>query len=300
LKLTVECKMREIGFLNTLMLSMIVSATAVGLVGWDPKSGRFTNAQLSLDFPLAEETDERCLCSKHLQPVCGKHRGQSYVYRNLCTLACNQKHFDGLLYSYDGFCCQERPCAANALPVCDLRGRIYRNQCHFENEQCVVWKKHRQIIKKANLCPCSKPCPYYAQPVCDSYGKTHKNRCLFKREQCYLKLAYGVEVALKQEGPCCVTRCHGRSSQQQDITICDSKGRTHRSLCDFDKMWCQERRHGIPTARIMHKGSCRNVTLAKEIRTPFIAPFPDAFWPALSADSSFWSKLINHPLYTHW
>ncbi|KRZ93782.1 hypothetical protein T08_5783 [Trichinella sp. T8] len=272
-------KQQKLNVFTTSAITQPLFIIAVGLVGWDPKSGRFSNAQLSMDFPLADETDERCLCSKHLQPVCGKHRGQSYVYRNLCTLACNQKHLDGwsLLYSYDGFCCQERPCAANALPVCDLRGQ------------------------KANVCPCSKPCPYYEQPVCDSYGKTHKNRCLFKREQCYLKLAYGIEVTFKQDGPCCVTRCHGRSSQQQDITICDSKGRTHRNLCDFDKMWCQERRLGISTARIMHKGSCRNVTSAKEIRTPFIAPFPDAFWPALSADSSFWSKLINHQqLYPYW
>merc|ERR1712136_128120 len=107
--------------------------------------------------------------------------------------------------------------------------------------------------------PCMEyRCSRIFSPVCGSDGVTHGNMCLFEMTQCFMRQE-GSELTIAHEGPCqeeyamkdpCMKVC-----PRIPAPVCDSEGKTHSNLCEFEVYQCFQRQDGHEIT-LVRDGAC--------------------------------------------
>ncbi|KAE9554667.1 hypothetical protein FO519_002077 [Halicephalobus sp. NKZ332] len=234
-------------FGNNYMLNLMINAVDENLVNLldaatdlDQRSGtnNFILNSYGLNFTLAG----KCSCPMKIEPVCGSVEDVQYTFMNECVLNCTKNSKPDVHYLYDGVCCRLSPnCGAFESPVCDEFGKVYENQCLFDQAQCVYLRQkklHLKLDMNSPNCRCVQQCQNAKkEPVCDSEGFTHTNLCSFMNAKCISKLLHTQDLQIDYMGPCCKNLC--TSNYSMTVPVCDSENRTHSSLCSFLKYRCE-------------------------------------------------------------
>uniref|UniRef100_A0AC34GVT2 Kazal-like domain-containing protein n=1 Tax=Panagrolaimus sp. ES5 TaxID=591445 RepID=A0AC34GVT2_9BILA len=203
--------------------------------------------------------EEKCSAVDY-SPVCDS---QNVTHLNICefgkerclTMKKEEKKIMSIV-SYT--VCEQVPCNVNCPaiyePVCGSNAETFSSECELARAVCILNNAGETMlsIDYPGICCQKETCDLSFEPICDSQGRTHVNECVFRQEACLSEKKNGLNITIEHKGECCNRFC---DNEKDNHPICDTNGRTHASLCEFQIQKCEAEKIGV-LLNVAYMGEC--------------------------------------------